>query len=189
MVPFNSTRGLRHVPAHAAGPRRGPAVHAAASRVHASLRTHRLHSGPSGAAATRASTRRAAFSSWHGANFAASVAASFVARKTLWPSSRALALWPAEIRSAVPDMLALTSRNNGPHQDGAHSFSVDGRDPWFDAANFAVSYYCTVHDYHRAIKKRGWWKAKRRTRVWLHAKVDKPSIFYFASVTKENRAR
>ena len=24
-----------------------------------------------------------------------------------------------------------TSRNNGPHQDGAHSFSVDGRDPWF----------------------------------------------------------
>lgn len=24
-----------------------------------------------------------------------------------------------------------TSANHGPHQDGAHSFSVDGRDPWF----------------------------------------------------------
>lgn len=24
-----------------------------------------------------------------------------------------------------------TSKNHGPHQDGAHSFSVDGRDPWY----------------------------------------------------------
>ena len=25
----------------------------------------------------------------------------------------------------------LTSSSHGPHQDGGHSFSVDGHDPWF----------------------------------------------------------